>query len=303
MDRDPIVDAHHHLWLYESGRYPWLRPGGGPQSLGDLAYLRSNYLPGDFANDCAGQNLVASIVVEALWDTARDPFEEIEWLDSLPRIGGIASRYVAFADLASPGVSARVAKLAGHERVAGIRQTLRWHPDPSRRWSEARLTDDPAWRRAVGLLQDAGLLLEILTYPWQAEDVGRLAHDYPHLAIVVNHCSSPIDRDEAGIARWKAGLTTMASAPNVHLKVSNFVGYVTDSSVKAARNVIQPCIGAFGAERCLFGSDFPVARRAMSYSDMCDLFRAAISDRPPAEQQAILSRNASRLYGVACEGE
>lgn len=296
--RGPVIDAHHHFWNYDSGRHPWLLPGGGPASLGDLAYLRRNYLPDDFARDCAGQNLAASILVEALWDPARDPYEEIEWLDTLPRLGGIGARCVAFTDVAAPGVEAQVARLAGHPRVAGVRQTLRWHPDPARRWSDRRLTDEPAWRHGVGLVRDAGLLLEVLTYPWQAGEVAQLAQDMPGLAIVVNHCSSPIDRDPAGIERWRQGLVAMAAAPNVHLKLSNFVGYITDPSVEAARAVIRPCLDAFGAARCLWGSDFPVARRTMPYDAMCRLFRAAVADLRVADQRDLLFGTAARLYGL-----
>lgn len=298
MYEGPVIDAHHHLWDYGSGRHPWLSPGGGPASLGDLAYLRRDYLPDDFARDCDGQNLAASILVEALWDPARDPYEEVEWLDSLPRVGGIASRYVAFANLAAPDAGTRVKRLAGNPRVAGVRQTLRWHPDPARCWSDRRLAGDPAWRRGVGLLRDAGLVLEILTYPWQAGDVSRLAQDMPGLTIVVDHCSSPIDRDAAGVERWRQGLAAMADASNVHLKLSNFVNYVAGHSVEAATAVILPCIDAFGAGRCLFGSDFPVARRAMPYSGMCRLFRAAIAGLPTADQRSILFANAVRLYGL-----
>lgn len=299
----PVIDAHHHLWEYGSGRYPWLAPGGGPASLGDLAYLRADYLPDDFARDCAGQDLVGSVVVEALWDPARDPYEEMEWLDTLPRVGGIAARYVAFADLVAPGAAARVARLAGHPRIAGVRQTLRWHPDPARRWSDRRLTDDPAWRRGIGLVGDAGLVLEVLTYPWQAGEVARLAHDMPGLTVVVNHCSSPIDRDAAGIERWRQGLEVLAAAPNVHLKLSNFVGYVTGPTVEAARAVLLPCIEAFGAGRCLFGSDFPVARRTMPYAEMCGLFRAAVADLPLAEQRELLFGTAARLYRLSAQDD
>lgn len=294
----PIIDAHHHLWDYESGRHPWLMPGGGPASLGDLAYLRRTYRPDDFARDCAGQNLAGSVAVEALWDPALDPYEEVEWLDTLPRIGGIAARYVALADLAAPGAARAVERLAAHPRVAGVRQTLRWHPDPARRWSERGLTEDPAWRRGVGLVAEAGLVLEVLTYPWQAGDVSRVAEDMPGLTVVVNHCCSPIDRDAAGLARWREGLLELAARPNLHLKLSNFVGYIADHSVEAARAVILPCIDAFGAERCLFGSDFPVARRTMPYDAMCSLFRAAVADRSPADQAALLFGTAARVYGL-----
>lgn len=294
----PAIDCHHHLWDLAMGRHPWLTPEGAVGALGDLAYLHRNYLPADFEADAAGAGVAATIVVEALWDVARDPYEEVEWLDGLERRPGIGDRYVARADLAAPGAADGVARLGRHPRVAGVRQTIRWHPDPSRQWADRVPMEDPAWRRGVGLLRGHGLLLELLMYPWQADAVADLARAHPDLQIVVNHCSSPIDRDEAGIARWLGGLTAMAQAPNVALKLSNVPSYAAAPTVEAMRAVMQPCLAAFGPARCLWGSDYPVARKAMSYAETLRLVREALADLPATDQSAILCGNAARLYGL-----
>lgn len=279
------------------GRHPWLKPDGGPASLGDLAYLRRDYLPSDFDADSAGLNVAATVCVEALWDDARDPFEEIDWLDGLARRAGVAARYVARADLAAPGVEVRVARLAAHPRIAGVRQT-RWHPEERLRWSQGARMEDPAWQHGVRTLQEHGLVLEFLMYPWQADAVLQLAQAHPTLAIVVNHCSSPIDRDAEGLARWHHGLAAMARAANVAIKLSNVPAYAAAPTVEAVRAVVDPIVAAFGAERCLWGSDYPVARRTLSYSETLSLFRGAIADLPEAHQRAILAGNAARLYGL-----
>ena len=294
----PVIDVHHHLWDLSMGRHPWLKPGGSPASLGDLAYLRHDYLPADFEADSVGHDVAATVCVEALWDDARDPFEEVAWLDTLPRHGGVAARYVARADLAAPGSGARLARLAAHPRVAGVRQTIRWHPDAGLSWSESVRMDDPAWRRGVGGLPEHGLLLEFLMYPWQAEAVSSLARAYPDLVVVVNHCSSPIDRDAAGLARWRAGLAAMAQAPNVNIKLSNVAAYAGAPTVEATRAVVEPVVAAFGAQRCLWGSDYPVARRTLPYGETLALFRGALADLPAADQRAILFDNAARVYGL-----
>ena len=295
----PVIDVHHHLWDLSMGRHPWLTPEGGPTSLGDLAYLRRDYLPTDFEADSAGQNIAATVCVEALWDRMRDPFEEVAWWDTLPRRDGIAARYVAEADLTAPSADARLARLAAHPRVAGVRQTIRWHPDPARRWTEGAPIDDPDWQRSVASLPEHGLLLELLMYPWQADAVSRLAARCPEVTMVVNHCSSPIDRDPAGIARWREGLAAMAQAPNVSIKLSNVPAYADEPTTEGARAVVQPIVAAFGAERCLWGSDYPVARRTLPYGATVTLFRSAIADLAEGKQQAILFGNAARLYGLS----
>ncbi len=294
----PAIDGHHHLWDLAMGRHPWLTPQGAVTALGDLAYLRRDYLPADLEADAAGAGVAATIVVEALWDPARDPYEEVGWLDGLERRPGIAARYVARADLAAPGAADAVARLGRHPRVAGVRQTIRWHPDPSRRWADRAPMEDPAWQRGVGLLREHGLLLELLMYPWQAQAVADLARAHPDLPIVVNHCSSPIDRDEAGIARWLTGLAAMAQAPNVHLKLSNLPSYAAAPTAAAIRDVIDPCLAAFGPARCLWGSDYPVARKALPYAGTLRLVREALADLPMAAQRAILCGTAARLYGL-----
>jgi len=302
-DRGPAIDVHHHLWDLSMGRHPWLAPTGGLTAIGDLSYLRHDYGLDELARDIAGTNVVATVHVEALWDLTRDPTEETAWLDSLPLRDGVAVRCVAAASFTSPDVDEVLAAQARHARVAGIRQTIRWHPDPALRWTEDKVVENPAWRRSVALLERHGFLLELLMNPWQANAVADLAVDFPSLPIVVNHCATPVDRDEAGIRRWRDGLVAMGRTGNVHLKLSNFVRYAAGHDVKAARDVLSPCIDAFGAERCLWGSDYPVARREMTYAGTLNLFRQSIATLPRAAQRAILHDNAARLYRIPDGGK
>ncbi|MBS7811820.1 amidohydrolase family protein [Roseococcus pinisoli] len=297
MDGGPVIDCHHHLWDLSLGKHAWLSPEAGLAGLGDLAYLRRDYGPAEIAADIAGTGVVASVHVEALWDET-DPVGETAWLDTLALPPGIAARCVAAAPLADPHVETVLAAQARHPRVAGIRQTLRWHPDPAMRWGGENLLENPAWRRGVGRLTHHGLLLEVLTNPWQATAIAELAADFPDLPIVVNHCCSPMDRDEAGIRRWHEGLAALGRRPSIHLKLSNLARYAPAFTPEAARAVLQPCLDAFGAERCLWGSDYPVARRELGYAATLDLFRRAIATLPAAAQRALLHDNAARLYGI-----
>ena len=297
-DQGPVIDCHHHLWDLSMGRHLWLTPKAGLAGLGDLAYLRHDYGVPELAADIAGTGVVATVHIEALWDPSRPPVEETEWLDSLPLQPGMAARCIGAAPLAAPDAAEILTSQARHKRVAGIRQTLRWHPDPKMRWSQDNLVESPAWRQGVSLLAGHGFLLEILTNPWQAKAVADLAGDFPSLPIVVNHCCSPLDRDEAGIRRWRGGLEAMGKRPNIHLKLSNFPRYSAALTPEAAREVLMPCIEAFGAARCLWGSDYPVARPQAGYAETLDLFRRAVAPLPAAEQRAMLYDNTARLYGI-----
>ncbi len=295
----PVIDAHHHLWDLSAGHYPWLTsPEAAVGALGSIDYLRRDYLPADYAADIAGQGVVASVHVEALWDPARSPVEETAWLDALKRPPGIAARYVVAAPLASPTLPTILEAQAAHAGVAAVRETIRWHPDPAKRWTRQGLVNEPAWRAGLARLAPYGWALDLLMNAHQADEVAALARDTPGQSFIVNHCCTPNDRDEAGMARWRAGLATMARQPNVALKLSNYAAYAPERSLAADRDTLRTCIDAFGPGRCMFGSDYPVARRTMTYAALCERFREIAAEYGADDQRALFHGTAARLYGI-----
>ena len=232
-----------------------------------------------------------------MWDRSRPPLEEVEWLHSQERPRGIAARAVAWAPLASSDLDDTLQQLA-QLGVAGLRETVRWHPDPAKSWAPQGLMDDQAWRAGVARLATHGLLLELLMNPYQADSLSRLAAEMPGQLFVVNHCGTPTDRDEAGVARWRAGLAAMARQPNILIKISNQVGYAADpTSQESVTAVVRAVIDAFGPGRAMFGTDYPVQRRTASYATCCDTMRVAVSDLSVDEQRAVFHDNAARIYG------
>ncbi len=296
----PIIDAHHHLWDLSLGRHLWITGGAGVGALGDIAYLRQDYGIPELLADQEGQGVVGSVHVEALWDRSRDPVEETLWVDGLARPEGIAGRLVAYVPLAEAGAEAMLERhLAASPRVVGLRETIRWHPDPARRWTNHDVLADPAWRRGLGLLRRHGLVMELLMNPYQAAALAALAAEHPEQLFVVNHCASPVDRDEVGWTRWRAGLEAMAARPNILIKLSNASAYTPEPSLQALRGIILPILEAFGPARCLFGTDYPVARRSMTYAGICDAMRDMLAPLSLDEQRAVFFGNAARIYGFS----
>jgi predicted TIM-barrel fold metal-dependent hydrolase len=297
----PIIDPHCHLWDLGMDRHPWLRPvGGAIQALGDLDAIRKNYLPDDYLRDAANQNVVASVHIEAAWDRADDPLAEIEWLETLDKSSGVALRYIGFADLAAPGAGATLDRLSEVKRCVGVRQMLSWHPtDPAKCFApRPGIADEADFRRGVALLARHDQLLEFMLYPYQAEEVARLARDFPDQAFIVNHCGSPIDRDREGMARWREGLKLLGSAPNVQIKISALTAYDPSPTPESLREVALHCIDCFGVDRSMFGSDFPVGRLWTSFDAIFDGFKAIVRDFSQAEQSALFHDNARRLYRI-----
>ncbi len=299
----PVIDAHHHLWDLRTGHYPWLtRPDAAIGALGDTAYLRRSHLPDELAAAMAGQGVVATVHVEAVWDPARSPVEETAWLEALPKPPGMAAACVAAAPLDHPDVAELLAAQAAFGRVRGVRETIRWHPDPAKRWTRAGRVDEPAWRHGLSLLPRHDLLLELLLNPHQMREVAALAEQTPGQVFVVNHCGTPNDRDPEGLARWRDGLRRMGARDNVWIKLSNFAAYAPDRSLAADRDTLRTCIDAFGPARCLFGSDWPVSRRTMPYDAMLARFREVVSEYTIGEQTLMLHDAAARLYRIDFPG-
>jgi predicted TIM-barrel fold metal-dependent hydrolase len=295
----PIIDPHIHLWDLGLDRHPWLRPTGGAiQALGDLDAIRRNYLVEDYRRDAASQNVVASVHIEAAWDRADDPLAEIEWLETLDKSSGVAARYIGFADLTAPDAAAALDRLSHVTRCVGVRQMLSWHPSQPAKCFAPRpgIADEADFRRGVELLARHDQILELMLYPYQAEEVARLAHDFPGQTFIINHCGSPIDRDREGMARWRKGLKLLGSSPNTQIKISALTAYDQSPTPDSLREVALHCIESFGVERSMFGSDFPVGRLWTSFDTIFDGFKATVRDFSEAEQSSLFYGNARRVY-------
>ena len=296
MYAGPIIDPHHHLWDLSMGKHPWLLPTDpSVQALAGLSTIAHDYVVADYKRDAARHDVVATVHIEALW--SGDPVGETRWLETLDKSGGIALRYVANAKLGTPESAGLIAEQAAFERVVGVRGILSCHPDPKKSFvADPDLAYDPAWRADVARLQEHGLNLELMMYPYQAQAVFDLATALPGLQIIVNHCGSPIDRDDAGMRRWREGLTKIAALPNIAIKVSNPGAYDPQWTLDSVRAVAMHCIDSFGPERAMFGTDYPVSRIQMSYDEIYDTFKAIAEAFSPADQARLFHDNAKRFY-------
>ncbi len=298
----PIIDPHHHLWDLRVNQHPWLASGSGKEhSLGNLAPLRRNYLIDDYLADAADQNVVATVHVEAAW-VEQDCLGETRWLETLEDRRGVASRYVAHAPLQSPDAPALIAEQAAFERVVGIRDILSWHPDPARTFLErADVMDAPAWRRGLARLAQHDLVFDLMIFANQLDDAFRLARDFPDQLFVLNHSGSPIDQDPESMARWRAGIEALGAAENVAIKISALTGYIPNWTLESLRPLILHCIDAFGPDRSMFASDFPVTRLHASFAQSYDVYRAVAAEFAQGEQRALFFETARRVYRVPAE--
>jgi predicted TIM-barrel fold metal-dependent hydrolase len=206
---------------------------------------------------------------------------------------------VAYADLADPDVEGLLEKLADHDRVAGIRQILSWHPDPAKSAvTERRRIADLTWRRGFAILDRLGLSFDMLISPWQTEDALDLVRAFPGVKFALNHCGSPFDRSREGMKNWSDGLHALAQAPNVVLKVSDLVAYDPDWTESSLRDVLLTCLDAFGPDRCMLASDHPVVTRFASFWQTYETFRTVYADLGDDELFRMFAGNAANFYDI-----
>jgi predicted TIM-barrel fold metal-dependent hydrolase len=124
----------------------------------------------------------------------------------------------------------------------------------------------------------------------------RLADRYPEIVLCIDHASYPRRRDDEYFEAWRHGIRLLAGAPNVVIKISG-LGMVDHAwTVESLRPWVDTCIEAFGTQRSFFGTNWPVDRLYSSYPDVLDAYAELISDLTPAEQRALFSENAQRIF-------
>jgi predicted TIM-barrel fold metal-dependent hydrolase len=300
MEQDGIIDPHFHLWQPSRNPYPWLTTKPPPiRVAGDPAPIAGDYLVADYLAETAGQGVVKAVHVDAGWDYA-DPVAETRWLQAIandPASRGIPQGIVARASLDAPDAEAVLTAHARHPNLRGIRQIANWHADPNKTYvGRPDLLSDPAFRRGFALLGGFGLSFDLQCYPSQFDQALRLADDFPATSIVLNHAGMPVDRDAEGLRLWRDGIRALARRPNVTVKISGLGMLDWSWTIQSIRPFVRDCLDAFGPDRAMFASNFPVDRLYSSYDRLYDAFRETVSDLPAPERRALFHDTALRIY-------
>ncbi len=293
-----IIDAHHHLWDLDRHRYPWLAKPVVSPMIGDTAPLCRSYLLEDFLADAAGLELVKSVHLQA--EIAPElAVEETRWLQAVaddPESKGFPHGIVAFADLAAPDVEAVLEAHGAFANMRGIRQILNRHADPAINVAAVDYLNDAAWQRGYARLAAYGYSFDLQLYWPQMADAAALATLHPDIPVILNHTGMPLERDQAGLDGWRSGMRRLAECPNVTVKISG-LGMVDNQWTEASiRPFVLDTIEIFGAERCLFASNFPVDKLFSDYATLWRAFDAITADFSDSERSALFHDNAVRVY-------
>ena len=272
-----IVDSHHHFWRYGPAEYGWIDER--------MAAIRRDFLPADLERELGGAGVDAVVSVQA-----RQSIEETRWLLDLatqnPFIAGVGG----WVPLVSPSVPATLAQFAAHPKLVAIRHVLQDEPDPA-----YMLRAD--FQAGIQALRAFNLAYDILIYDRHLPQAIELVDQHPEQPFVIDHMAKPCIKQRT-IEPWARAMREIARRPHVCCKLSGLVTEIGRPhwTVADLRPYVDVVLEAFGPDRVLFGSDWPVCLVACPYARWMEVVRELTARLSPAERAAILGENARRVY-------
>ena len=290
-----IVDAHHHLWDLEACHYPWLMARGVKRFFGDPTPIQKNYLVDDLRADAAGYELTASVHIQ-VGVAPGDELRESEWLQAVGDDHGLPSAIVAFSELDDPAAPRHLEAQLGLSRVRGVRQIIGRSDAEDQQTGSGRIVGSTVWRENLAALSELGLSFDLQLTPPQVPSVVEALAEAPDTRIAVCHCGSPWDQSKKGLAGWREGMALLASMPNVYCKISGLGMFDHEWTVDSIRPIVETCIELFGADRAMFGSNFPVDKLHASYADIFTAFEVIATELSDSEQAKLFGGTAASFY-------
>jgi len=270
------IDAHFHCWQLARDDYGWLTSA--------LAPIYRDVTVNDWRAESAPQGVTGGVLVQAAPTEAETHFL-LAQADAHPQVLGV----VGWVDWLAADAPARIAALASHPKLKGLRPML-------------QDIDDPAWilqplvAPALQAMADAGLVLDALVKSAHLPHMLTLAGRYPDLRLVIDHAAKP-DIAAGEWQPWADGMARLAAETGAMCKLS---GLLTEAGPApapgAVRRWAEHVLAGFGASRLVWGSDWPVLELAGSYSQWWGETQQLLAGLSAEEQAAILGGNARRLY-------
>jgi L-fuconolactonase len=266
-----IVDAHQHFWDPARGHYPF---------LDEVPSLRRRFGPEDLETELDSNRVGASIVVQA-----RSSLDETEELlriaEATPWVVGV----VGWVDLTAPDDVAGTLDAFAGRGLVGVRHQVHDEPEPD--WIVRSDVE-----RSLRAIADADLAFDLLVRTRELAAAIACARGNHDLRFILDHVGKP-PFGTPSMAAWRDGMAEIAQLPNVFCKLSGLLTETPDLALAA--DAIREAVELFGADRCMFGSDWPVCLLAAGYTDALDLVQSTIA---PEVVPVVLSETAARAYGL-----
>jgi L-fuconolactonase len=271
------IDAHQHFWIYNPAEYAWIDDS--------MAALRRDFLPQDLKPELEANDFQGSIAVQA-----RQTMEETRWLLGLAERSPSILGVVGWADLRSPDIRSQLKVMAQNSKLVGIRHIVQSEPDD-------RFLLQPDFLRGVSVLEEFDLAYDILIYTKHLPAAAEFVQRFPRQRFVLDHLAKP-PIHSGSIDAWANGIRRLADFPNLCCKLS---GLVTEADWKLWEpEQILPYLDvaweAFGPNRLMIGSDWPVCLVAASYRKTVGVVKTYLLGQKPEHREAVLGGTADRFW-------
>ena len=269
------IDSHQHFWKYSTAEYPWIGQGTPQQR---------DWLPADLEREAAKVGIHGSVAVQA-----RPSLEESRWLLELANQSPFIKGVVGWVDLQSEKVEDDLAALSKNKKFVGVRHVV-----------QSEVADfmlKPEFLRGLGRLKQFNLAYDLLLFPKHLPSSVQVVAQRPEQRFVLDHIAKPMIR--AGMLQpWRFDLCELAQHPNVSCKISGLVteAKVPGWQVEDFRPYLDVVFEAFGEDRVMFGSDWPVCLLGGSYAQIHGLAADYFQQFSPAAQEKFLGGNAIKFY-------
>ncbi len=273
-----VIDAHHHLWSYSAAEYEWIDDR--------MAALRRDFLPADFLTELTDASIDGAVTVQA-----RQTLEETRWLlelaGSCQQILGV----VGWAPIASADFEASLDALITDKKLVGLRHIVQAEPPG--------FLDGADFNRGIRAMRRTGLVYDLLIIEHQLAEAIRFVDRHPQQIFVLDHIAKP--KIAAGeLEPWRAQIQELGKRSNVSCKIS---GMVTEDSwshwsIESLRPYLDTVVNAFGADRLIAGSDWPVCLVASGYAQWWQVLRNYFASFSDDDRADVFGSTAARIYNL-----
>jgi L-fuconolactonase len=271
------IDAHQHFWIYNPTEYGWIDDS--------MAALRRDFLPGDLKPELQTNRFRGSVAVQA-----RQTLDETRWLLELAEQSPWVLGVVGWVDLRSPDVRSQLTR---NPKLVGVRHIVQSEPDD-------RFLLHPEFLRGISVLEEFNLAYDILIYTKHLEVAAEFVERFPRHRFVLDHLAKP-PIGSGRLDLWARAIKRIAEFPNVFCKLS---GLVTEAdwqhwTPEQIVPVLDVAFDAFGPDRLMIGSDWPVCLVAGSYAQVVGAVETYLLTRRPQSRDGVLGGNAQRFWQLA----
>jgi L-fuconolactonase len=275
-----IIDSHVHFWDRSTLEYRWLDE--------EQSHLAMDHLPEHLR--AAGGDVDGLVFIQA--DCRDDQgFDEASWMHDLADQGVPVLAVVAHAPLETDAATRSLDRLTTLPRVRGIRRLLQDE--------DAGFAVDPRFVDGVRQLAAYDFTFDLCIREHQLRECLELTARVPEVTFILDHLAKPNVSAGNNFGEWSVLIDELASRPNVRCKLSGLGNEAQpqDRTMSAFRPWVEHAIAAFGAARCMYGSDWPVLTLATSYLDWLQIISTIASELPVNEGNLIMSGTALKTYG------